>query len=291
MRVRRAMLYTPGDEWNKINKAISLNVDSICMDLEDGTAASRKVAARATIIKALDELKFGRSEKLVRINPVGSGLEEEELNEILPHRPDGIVIPKIENIGQIESISSRIGTFEQENGLPNGQIRLLVVVESAIGLLNLREIAAHPRLDCVIFGAEDFTANIGAKRTNTGWEVLFARSTVVTCAAAFEKQAMDMVSINFRDPVTLKIESAAGASLGFTGKQIIHPSQAQPVQEAFTPSDKELEEAAALIKAFRENEANGAGAFEYEGKMIDLPILKQAEKMIERGLAAGKTFP
>jgi len=290
MRVRRAMLYTPGDEWTKINKAITLNVDSICMDLEDGTAANRKLSARATVCKALDELDFSKSEKLVRINSVGSGLEMDELREILPHLPDGIVIPKTETVAQVDLVSKVIDDFERTNDRPLNGIRILVVVESALGLLNLRDIVAHPRLDGIIFGAEDFTANIGAKRTVTGWEVLYARSTVVTHAAAYDKQAIDMVSINFRDPITLKVESAVGASLGFTGKQIIHPSQVQPVQEAFTPSSKEIDEAANLIKAFREHEELGNGAFEYEGKMIDMPILKQAQNVIDRAIAAGKTL-
>lgn len=285
------MLYVPGDEWNKINKAITLNVDSICMDLEDGTALNRKAAALETACKALDELDFGRSERLVRINAVGSGMEMDELSAVLPHKPDGIVVPKVDSATQLEVVSAVIGQFEQSNGLADGNIRLLAVVESAMGILNLREIVAHPRLDAVIFGAEDFTANIGAKRTSNAWEVLTARSSVVIAATAYEKQALDMVSINFREPVTLKIEAAAGATLGFTGKQIIHPNQVNPVQEAFTPSDSEIAEAHALINAFHAHQSEGAGAFEHEGKMIDMPILKQAEKVLDRALAAGKVLP
>ena len=291
MRVRRALLYVPGDEWNKINKAITLNVDSICMDLEDGTAANRKEAARETVCKALDELDFGQSERLVRINAVGSGLELAELAAVLPHHPDGIVIPKMETIAQLEVVDRVISTFEAENGLPAGSIRVLVVVESALGILNLREIAAHQRLDGIIFGAEDFTANIGAKRSTNAWELLYARSSVVTAAVAYEKQAIDMVSINFREPVTLRIEASAGASLGFTGKQIIHPNQVNIVQEAFTPSQEEIADASALIDAFNAHQAAGAGAFEYNGKMIDMPLLKQAQKVLDKAHAAGKVLP
>lgn len=288
MRVRRAMLYVPGDEWNKINKAITLNVDSICMDLEDGTALNRKESARETICKALTELDFGKSERLVRINAVGSGMEISELNAVLPHHPNGIVIPKIETVDQLNIIDGVISDFEIANGSEPGEIRILAVVESAKGILNLREIAAHPRLDAIIFGAEDFTANIGAKRTANAWEVLYARSCVVITAVAYDKQAIDMVSINFREPITLKIEAIAGASLGFTGKQIIHPSQVNIVQDAFTPSTEEIAEATALVNAFHEHQSAGAGAFEFDGRMIDMPILKQAQKVLDRAAAAGK---
>ena len=288
MRVRRAMLYVPGDEWNKINKAVTLNVDSICMDLEDGTAIDRKASALVTVCKALDELDFGRSERLVRVNPTQPGTVNQEIEAVLPHKPDGIVLPKLESPQQLDEASQQISQFEQQNSLETGTIRLLAVVESALGILNLREIAMHPRLDAIIFGAEDFTANIGAKRTSNGWEVLYARSAVVTAATAYEKQPIDMVSINFRDPVTLRIEAMAGASLGFTGKQIIHPNQVATVQDAFSPSPDEIAEASALVAAFRQHEAAGAGAFEYLGKMVDMPILKQAQKVLDRAKAAGK---
>src|SRR5450830_1800616 len=98
MKARRAMLYMPGDDWNKINKAITLNVDSICMDMEDGTALNHKAYARATIARALQELSFGKSEKLVRINSIGSGFEKDDITTVLPSHPDGIVIPKIESL-------------------------------------------------------------------------------------------------------------------------------------------------------------------------------------------------
>lgn len=288
MRVRRAILYTPGSEWAKIQKSAGLKVDSICLDLEDGTSVNKKAEARQIVVRALTELDFGTSERLVRINRVGSGYEEEDLNAILPCRPDGIVLPKAQSGVQIAWLDERVSAYERGNGWEDGSIRLIAVVESALGLLNLREIASHPRLDAIIFGAEDYTASIGAKRSGGMQEILWARGSVVVHAAAFEKQAIDMVSINFRDPVLLKIESASGAMLGFSGKQIIHPSQVEIVQTAFTPSDEEIAEAIALITAFEKNNANGFGAFEFDEKMVDMPLVKQAEVILAKAKAAGK---
>lgn len=289
MKARRALLYMPGDDWNKINKAITLHVDSICMDMEDGTALNRKQDARATIAKALQELKFGRAEKLVRINAVGSGLEKEDIESVVHCHPDGIVIPKIEALDQIQWASEIIESAELANGWDLNSIRILVIVETARGMLNLKEIAAHPRLDALIFGAEDFAANIGATRSRAGWEMLHARNTVLMHAAAFSLQAIDMVYIDFRDTINLKIEAAQGAAMGFSGKQIIHPTQVQPVQEAFTPSDEAIDYARRVLETFEEHQAEGAGAYELDGRMIDMPLLKNAQKVLARARAAGKT--
>jgi citrate lyase beta subunit len=289
MNARRALLYMPGDDWNKITKAATLHVDSICMDMEDGTALNRKVYARATIAKALQEIPFGKSEKLARINAVGSGLENDDIATVLPAHPDGIVIPKIESAGQIQWASEIIESVELANSWPVNSIRILVVVETARGIVNLKEIAGHPRLDALIFGAEDFAASIGATRSRAGWEVMYARSAVVTHAAAFDLGAIDMVHIDFHDTLNLKIEAAQGAAMGFTGKQIIHPNQVAPVQEAFTPSDAAIEYARRVVATFEAHQAQGTGAYDLDGKMIDMPLLKNAQKVLARAGAAGKT--
>src|SRR5512147_1145392 len=136
MRARRALLYMPGDDMRKIQKATTLGVDCICMDMEDGVAMNRKAEARAAIARALQELDFGKSEKLARINAVGSGMEKEDLLAVLPYRPDGFVIPKMEELAQIQWASDLIEAAELNHGWPVGSIRLLVDVETARGILN-----------------------------------------------------------------------------------------------------------------------------------------------------------
>jgi citrate lyase beta subunit len=278
----------PGDNWNMINKAITLGVDSICMDMEDGTALNHKAYARATVAKALQELHFGASEKLARINSVGSGFEKDDIETVLPHHPDGIVIPKMEALDQIQWASEIIEKAELANGWPVNSIRVLVGIETAKGIINLKEIASHPRLDGLIFGAEDFAANIGAIRSRAAWEVMYARSAVVTHAAAYDLQAIDMVFIDFRDSINLKIEAAQGAAMGYSGKQIIHPSQVGPVQEAFTPDNESIAYAKRVAETFEAHQGEGKGAYELDGKMIDMPILKAAQKVLARAKAAGK---
>lgn len=282
MHPRRALLYMPGDNWKMIAKSITLGVDSICMDMEDGAAVNKKAEARATIAKALQELDFGASEKLARINSIGSGWEQEDISAVLPYHPDGIVIPKVESYEQVEWASQIIEAAELKNGWRINSIRILIGIETAKGILNLKEIAAHPRLDALIFGGEDFAASIGATRTKEALELLFARQAVVVACAAYDLQAIDIVTIDYKDAENLKRESQFGAGLGFSGKQIIHPNQVSIVQEAFTPSQEALAYAKRIVETFEASQKEGKGAYSLDGKMIDMPLLRNAQKVLAR---------
>ena len=292
MHSRRALLYMPGDDRRKIEKATTLCVDCICMDMEDGVAITRKAEARAVIALAMKELDFGKSERCIRINSFGSGFEKFDLAAALATNPDAIVVPKIESARQVREISEHVEMYERSSKMEVGTIRMLVGVETAKGILNLKEIAeAEKRLEAIIFGAEDFAASIGATRTKGGSEVLYARSAVVTACAANELQAIDMVYIDFRDVEGLRAEAEEGARLGFSGKQIIHPNQVDAVQAAFTPSEDAIEYAQRVVRAFSVSQREGKGAFALDGKMIDMPLLKNAQKVLERAGAAGKYTP
>ena len=289
MHSRRALLYVPGDDRHKIEKALTLKVDCICLDMEDGVAPDRKQEARLSILSALHELDFGSAEKLVRINPVGSGMEADELAAVLPAHPDGIVIPKVENAGQVAWVSGQIESVELAHGWALNSIRLIVDVETARGMLNLGEIAAQPRLDAIIFGAEDFAADIGATRTPEAWEVFHARSAIVIAAAAYGLQAIDMVSIDFKDMDKLRTESRFGAQLGYAGKQVIHPNQVAPVQEAFSPDQAAIQHAQRIVDSFEASLKEGKGAYALDGnKMIDMPLVKAARSVLLRASAAEK---
>ena len=289
MHSRRALLYMPGDDRRKIEKATTLGVDCICMDMEDGVAITRKGDARAVIAQAMKELDFGNSERCIRINSFGSGFEKFDLVAAVATNPDAIVVPKVETAEQVRSISEYIEMYELSSKMATGTIRMLVGVETAKGIMNLKEIAsADRRLEAIIFGAEDFAASTGATRTQQGTEVLYARSAVVTACAANELQAIDMVYIDFRDLDGLRLESQEAARLGFSGKQIIHPNQVEPVQEAFTPSEEAIEYAQRVVRAFSASQREGKGAFALDGKMIDMPLLKNAQKVLDRAKAAGK---
>jgi citrate lyase beta subunit len=288
MRSRRAILYVPGDDQHKIRKATGLGVDSICMDMEDGVATNRKEQARLVIVEALGAFDFGRSERLARINAIGSGLESDDLRVVLPARPDGIVVPKVEEGDQVRWVSEKITAVERERGWPVGSIPLIILVETARGIVNLAQIAgAAPRLQAIIFGAEDLAGDVGMARTRAGWEVFYARSAVAVHAAAYNLQAIDMVFIDFKDEAGLREEALQGDQMGFAGKQIIHPDQVAPVQEVFTPSDEAIAQALQVMKEFANHQRDGLGAFALGGKMVDAPAVKAAERVLARARAAG----
>ena len=289
MRSRRALLYMPGDDRRKIEKATTLGVDCICMDLEDGTALNKKAEARGVIAQAMRELDFGKSERCIRINSVGSGFEQDDLAAALAARPDTIVLPKVESAEQVGWVSGEIESYELSNGLPMGGIRLLAGLETAKGVLNLKEIAgADKRLEALIFGGEDYAASLGATRSSAATELLYARQAVVTACAAHEIQAIDIVYIDFRDTEGLRREAQQGADWGFVGKQIIHPNQVAPVQAAFTPSDEAIAYARRVVATFEASQQEGKGAYALDGVMIDMPLLRSAQNVLERAKAAGK---
>jgi citrate lyase beta subunit len=165
---------------------------------------------------------------------------------------------------------------------------VLIGVETAKGIMNLKEIAAHPRLDAIIFGGEDFAASIGATRTKDAIELLYARQAVVVACAANDLQAIDIVTIDYKDIEALRAESEFGARLGYSGKQIIHPAQVEPVQAAFTPDAEAIAYAKRIVETFEASQKEGRGAYSLDGKMIDMPLLKNAQKVLERARAAGK---
>jgi citrate lyase beta subunit len=198
-------------------------------------------------------------------------------------------VPKIETAEQVKWVSEHIEVYELSSNINVGSIRLLIGVETARGILNLKEIAeADRRLEAIIFGAEDYAASVGATRTKEGTEVLYARSAVVTACAANDLQAIDMVYIDFRDIDGLRVEAEQGAALGFSGKQVIHPNQVIPVQEAFTPSDEAIAYARRVVETFESSQKEDKGAYALDGKMIDMPLLKNAQKVLDRARAAGK---
>jgi len=288
MRVRRALLFMPGDDRRKIEKGAALGVDAVIMDLEDGVALNNKAAARETISAALREVDFGTTERLVRVNPVGSPFHRDDLDATIDAHPDGYVLPKVESLVMVRAVAAYLSRAEQERGWTDGGIALLAIVESTLGVVNLREIAASTsRLDALIFGAEDFAGDIGAIRTAEGMEVFYARSAVVLHAKAYGLQAIDSPFVHLNDEPALIAETVQALHMGYTGKLAIHPRQVEPIQQVFTPTMDQIAQAHLLIAEHDRQQAAGTGVFEMGGRMIDMPMIRAAETVIARARAAG----
>ncbi|XP_055492635.1 citramalyl-CoA lyase, mitochondrial [Leucoraja erinacea] len=287
---RRAVLYVPGNDERKLQKIPNLHVDCAVLDCEDGVALNKKDEARQTIAKMLSHFPVSRTDLCVRINSVSSGLAELDMEVILSSkdRPPTLMLPKVENTEEIKWFADRFVKYSKGRAAKE-QMNLITFVETAMGLLNLKDVceeaqrlgtSAGFQLDGVVFGSDDFCASIGATRTEDARELLYARQKVVVTAKAFGLQAIDLVYINYKDDKGLSVQSREGALMGFTGKQVIHPNQIPIVQEAFSPSLENVKWACELIEAFEEHQKLGKGAFVLHGNMIDMPSLRQAQNIV-----------
>lgn len=289
MRARRALLFMPGDERRKIEKGVAVGVDSIIMDLEDGVALNAKDEARSVIAAALREIDFGRTEKLVRLNPIVRDIfPDADIAATVDAQPDGYVVPKVEAAWQIAQLSERLTESERRHNWIEGSIAVLAIIETALGVVNIREIVENsPRLVALIFGAEDLAGDMGLTRTVGGAEIAYARGTVVLHAKAFGLQAVDTVYLGFQDTDGLMTDAETALHMGYTGKLAIHPAQVEPIQRVFTPTNEQVAAALRLIRAHDDHQATGRGTFALDGKMVDMPIIRAARAVIERARAAG----
>lgn len=283
----RSVLFMPGDDPHKIRKAAQMDVDAVVMDLEDGVALSQKAVARQTVCDALQTVDFGRAARYVRLNPVGSDFFADDLAATLPGRPDGYVLPKVSSAAYLQELSDELDRAEADYGWLRRSIALLAVIESALGVINLAQIAqASPRLIALLFGAEDLAGDLGAIRTKAGDEVAYARSALVVAAAAYGLQAIDMVYFDLHDLAGFEQECITGRRFGYAGKMVIHPKQVAIANRIFSPSPEEIARAERVIHAYQAHQEAGVGAFELDGRMVDLPVVRAAEKVLQRARQA-----
>ncbi len=286
MTLRRSIHFVPGGNDKMLNKALSLPADSLILDLEDSVTADRKISARAEVGEWLRDADFANQEKLVRINPMDSEWGREDLEAVLQHRPDGIVLPKVIDLKTVHAVDQLITNQEQIAEADYSNIKLLLIgTEMAAAVFNLPQMVNHNRVNGVTWGAEDLSVSLGAraKRDEQGnyLEVFsFVRSMCLLAAVAAEVQAIDAVYVDIKNTEGLAKECKAAANMGFTAKLTIHPDQIDIVNETFTPTAVEIEAATALVAAFRENQAEGKMAFKFGGKMVDAPHLKRAEQVL-----------
>ncbi len=286
MTLRRSIHFVPGGNEKMLNKALGLPADSLILDLEDSVTPDRKASARIEVCEWLADADFNSQEKLVRINPMDSEWGREDLEAVLKHRPDGIVLPKVLDLKAVHAVDQLIINQQKITGEDYSDIKLLLIgTEMAAAVFNLAQMVNHERVDGVTWGAEDLSVSLGAraKRDDQGnyLEVFsFVRSMCLLAAVAAEVQPIDAVYVDIKNTKGLKQECKTAADMGFTAKLTIHPDQIDIVNEAFTPSAAEIEAATALVAAFEEQQAAGKMAFKFDGEMVDVPHLKRAQQVL-----------
>ena len=281
-RLRRTRLYIPGNNPAMIQNASIYGADSLIFDLEDSIPVSEKDAARHLVRNALQELNFSNCEVTVRINGIETEYYLKDLETIVPVKPDGILVPKTESHEDIKQIVKEITRIEKEHNLPAKKIRIMPIIESALVVINIDQIAQAPRVIAIGLGGEDLIADIGAKRTKENQTLDYIKAKIVLACAANKIQAIDTIFVDINDPDGLYHVTLKAIEMGFQGKSIIHPSQIDPVHEAFTPTDAEIEKAERIVKAYNESVKHGTGVISIDGRMIDLPVVIQAEKILQR---------
>ncbi len=276
----RSWLFVPGHRQRMIDKALGLEPDAVIFDLEDGVPPDAVDTARERVGAALDSVP-GKAHRLVRTHAAGHAELDADLQEVIRPGLYGLALPKVERPDDVRLVDTALSEREPAAGLPQGSVRLLATIESALGLVQAPAIAAAcPRLVGLMFGAEDFALDLGIFSTGKGaaGEMLYARSAVVVAAASVHLQAVDRVYLDIRDPDGLAGETRRARELGFTGKAVIHPGQIEVVHRVYRPTDEEVEQARRVVATF---EAEGGGAIAADGRMVDLPVVKRARRILE----------
>jgi citrate lyase subunit beta / citryl-CoA lyase len=285
-RYRRSRLYLPGNTPKFMLNAGIHKPDGIILDLEDSVAPAKKQEARLLVRNALRQVNFYGAERMVRINQLPEGLDD--LDSVVPHHVNVILIPKCETGDQIKRVEEKIAAISQEKSC-DASVYLMPIIESASGVVNAYQIAsASEQVVALAIGLEDYTADLGTQRTREGCETLFARSQLVNAARAAGIQPIDSVFSDTSDMDALRQTVRESKALGFDGMGCIHPRQISVIHETFAPTSEEIERAQRIVQAFQEAEAQGLGAVSLGSKMIDPPVVKRAQRTIDLAIKAGK---
>ena len=286
--LRRTALYIPGNNPAMIQNAGIFGADSVVLDLEDAVSVNEKDSARFLVRNALNNINYGNTEVIVRINSLSTPYGREDLEIIGRAHPDGIRLPKTESVKDIEEVDGILSRIEKEEGFKKGSTKIMPIIESAKGLFNVFEIVKASRRVAVInFGAEDYTADIGAQRTKEGKELFDIRTRILLAARVAGIDVQDSVFAHVYDIEGLIIETKFIKQLGFDGKSVIHPTQIKPVHQVFTPTEEEIKNARRIISAIEEAKRRKSGVISLDGRMVDAPVVAKAQRVLKYAQATG----
>lgn len=279
-RSRRSLLFVPADRPERVSKATNLTTDVVILEMEDGVSPENKREARENARNLLVELDFGYRETAVRINRISNkyGLSDMLAIADWPCKPDLIILPKVESAAEVQLYDELMSSCDISS-------QLLILIESSRGILNAPKIAsACKRIAGITFGIVDLAAELGC---GLSWEVMAKRRSALVDAAGFAGVPVyDAPDINLKDIEGFRDECARGRSFGFSGKLCIHPSQLETVNEAFSPTEKEITQALKVVKAA---EKNGGGALVIDGRMVDAPVIKLAQQVVSMAKQIGRS--
>jgi citrate lyase subunit beta/citryl-CoA lyase len=277
MDLRRSMLFIPGNNPGMLQNGGVFGADSVILDLEDAVAPMEKDAARFLVAHALRTVDYGCSETVIRINPLDT-FAADDIKAIVPCCPDTILVPKVESADDIHKVSAMIAAAEKPGQTP---VKIIALLETPCGIVEAYPIAkANSRVVALALGAEDYTAGLGAMRTKEGTEIFTVRTMLINAAAAAGVQSIDTPYTDANDEEGLLNDTLLAKRLGFKGKLSINPRQIDVIHNVFNPSLSDIDWAQQVIYAIRKAESEGSGVASLNGKMVDLPIVNRAERIL-----------
>jgi citrate lyase subunit beta/citryl-CoA lyase len=278
---RRSMLYIPGNNPAMIQQGGVYGADSILLDLEDAVALNQKDAARILVRNMINVIDFYDAEVCVRVNHLSTPFGLADLEAIVPLQPSAIRYPKTESAEEVAALLQIIEKIEDRHGLPHTKMTLHAMIETAMGVQNVFDIASNfDRVDAITIGGQDLTADMNIVYTPDGAGIDFARKRIVMAAKASHIDVIDTVFPDVNDEEGLRRETEYAKKIGFTGKAVINPRQIEIIHEVYTPTEEEIRKAYRIVKEFKINSAAGIGVFAIDGKMIDAPIVTRAEYIL-----------
>lgn len=280
--MRRSMLFLPGNTPNMIINGDALGADCIILDLEDAVSPDEKDSARLLVRSAMKNMGFRGVEITVRINSIDTEYWRDDLDAIIPLKPDFIMPPKSGCAEDIKKIDAYITGIEEKCGMDKGGVKLIPLIETALGVENAFNIAtASKRVAALFLGGEDLTADLRCKRTKSGNEINYARTRLVCAARAAGIDVYDTPFTDVNDDEGIIADAEYAKSLGFSGKAAIAPRHVRAINEVFSPSLKDIRYAQDVFEAIRLGKEQGKGAVSLRGKMIDKPIVERARQTLE----------
>jgi len=276
------MLYIPGNNPAMIQQGGVYGADSILLDLEDAVALNQKDAARTLVRNMIKVVNFYDAEVCVRVNHLSTPFGLADLEEIVPLQPSAIRYPKTESPEEVAELLKIIERIEDRHGLQHNKMTLHAMIETAMGVQNVFNIASmFSRVDAITIGGQDLTADMNIVYTPDGAGIDFARKRIVMAAKASHIDVIDTVFPDVNDEEGLRRETEYAKKIGFTGKAVINPRQIDIIHDIFTPTEEEIRKAYHIVKEFRMNTAAGIGVFAIDGKMVDAPVVARAEYILK----------
>lgn len=279
--MRRSMLFLPGNTPNMLINGSFLGADAVIFDLEDAVSPAEKDSARILVRNTMRYMDFRGCEIIVRINSIDTPYWKKDIDEILPYKPNLILLPKTGTAGDALEAAEYMAVVEEKLGMERNTVGLMPLIETALGVENAFAIATCcDRIQALFLGAEDLTADMRCKRTKEGREIEYARMRLVMAARAAGVEVYDTPFTDVNDDEGIWTDASYAKALGFSGKASISPRHVNVINQVFSPSPADIDYAYEVMDAIEKAKKQGKGAISLRGKMIDAPIVSRAQQTI-----------